>query len=203
MEANQQNLQALRTLDTAANNKHQLPRGSLGKFSGSATNFLEFKKNMESLLSNYSSEDLKLSTLRQQIEGPEKKQILRRIENATSLQNALQILETFYGGFDILLPKLKRNLEELPSSPTFIETETKNIEELLNFLNLLEKHEKTAIISDEFIFTFQHKLGDTRRLQLRDSEISTFCWTERFSHKSFENQSQSIPLYACFYREEV
>ena len=196
-EANQQNLEALRTLDTAANNKHQLPRGSLGKFSGSATNFLEFKKNMESLLSNYSSEDLKLSTLRQQIEGPEKKQILRRIENATSLQNALQILETFYGGFDILLPKLKRNLEELPSSPTFIETETKNIEELLNFLNLLEKHEKTAIISDEFIFTFQHKLGDTRRLQLRDSEISTFAGLKDFLTKALRtnlNLSLSMPV---------
>ena len=116
-QENQQNLQALKELDVKANNKHQLPRGSLGKFAGSATNFLEFRKNMESLLSNYSSEDLKLSTLRQCIEGPEKKQILKRIENSRNLEHAFQILEQFYGCFNILLPKLKRTLEDLPSNP--------------------------------------------------------------------------------------
>ena len=84
------------------------------------------------------------------------------------------MLQPHFGDFSVILPKLKAQLMELPSNPVLRPTESSNVEKLLNFLNLLQKHQKTHIVDDDFLYHFQHKLSDKRMSELRDDGIDNF-----------------------------
>ena len=71
--------------ETALAHRQQLPKAVLQTWDGQASTFQEFKGFMTNMLSYYTDENLKLSTLRKNIEGNQKNKILKRIQNCTSL----------------------------------------------------------------------------------------------------------------------
>ena len=168
--------------ETAQAQRQQLPRAVLQTWDGSYSTFQEFKVFMNSMLDYYSDEGLKLSTLRKNIEGNQRNKILRRIQHCTSLEQALSTLESFYGTFNIQLPQIKKKLENLQNSPN-LDGETKNAESILEFINLLEKHDKTSIINESFINEMQHKLSEIRRKEVSDEGISEYLPFKLFLQK--------------------
>ena len=173
-QVNKENLTNLEKLEKKANNKHQLPKAHLSQWSGDASDFLEFRAVMTEILDNYNDENLKLSTLRAHIVGKDKSIILSRIRNAKNLEDAFIILNTFYGDFDVILPMKRRVLEDLPNNPTFAQTESKSIEAILDYLNLLSKHNKEHLVDSDFVNIMQHKLSLYRKNELRDKMIHKF-----------------------------
>ena len=169
------NLNALAEIEVVGQNQHHLPKGVLPYFeAGENCDYHDFKDQMCRILSKYKLESLKLSTLRSQIRGPKKASILEKFKHATTLQSAFEMLQPHFGDFSVILPKLKAQLMELPSNPVLRPTESSNVEKLLNFLNLLQKHQKTHIVDDDFLYHFQHKLSDKRMSELRDDGIDNF-----------------------------
>ena len=149
------NLNALAEIEVIGQNQHHLPKGVLPCFeAGENCDYHDFKDQMCRILSKYKLESLKLSTLRSQIRGPRKASILEKFKHATSLQSAFEMLQPHFGDFSVILPKLKAQLMELPSNPVLRSTESNNVEKLLNFLNLLQKHQKTHIVDDDFYYLF-------------------------------------------------
>ena len=138
------------------------------------SSFQDWKVHIRKML-KFSDETLNLATLRAHIgDGAEKKTILKRIQNCSSVDGALETLEKFYGTFSIIQPKLKKKLEELPDNPILMETESKNIEEILDYIMKMKKHNMSdKYVDADFINHFQHKLSTDRKKALADNDIET------------------------------
>ena len=174
------NFDALAEIEVVNHNQHHLPRGILPFFEGESSDYHDFKDQICKILSRYQEENLKLSTLRNQIRGPQKASILEKFKHATTLQSAFEMLHPHFGNFSVILPKLKSQLMELPSNPVLRETESQNVSKLLNFLNLLQKHGKQHLVDDDFLYHFQHKLRESRMQELRDENINNFSDFKEF-----------------------
>ena len=153
----------LASLENEAINRQQMPKASLEKWNGDSSNFHDWKVFIRQML-KFKDETLNLATFKAHIaDGPEKQKIMERIENCRSVDDALKILERFYGNFSILQPKLRAKLEQLPDNPVFHETESANIEAILNYLTKMKKHNmEKKYVDQDFINHFQHKLSSAR-----------------------------------------
>ena len=168
------NLRDLSLLEKIASSRHQLPRGALATWTGHSEDFLDFRSQMVNVLQNYEDENTKLNTLKNQIVGKNRDLVHRRIKNARSVTEAFKTLELYYGDYETIIHQKKRALENLVIDPCMTETETNNIEIILQFLDLLQKHDHQHEVNTSFINMIQHRLSHTRKNQLRDEVISGY-----------------------------
>ena len=90
-------------------NQRQLPRGKLMTWDGKISTFLDFKNHMKKMLT-YDIEELNISTLKGQIVGPKKSEILSILYNVTDMEEAWRLLDMEYGDVLIALPSLEPTL---------------------------------------------------------------------------------------------
>ena len=178
----------LASLENEAINRQQMPKASLEKWNGDSSNFHDWKVFIRQML-KFKDETLNLATFKAHIaDGPEKQKIMERIENCRSVDDALKILERFYGNFSILQPKLRAKLEQLPDNPVFHETESANIEAILNYLTKMKKHNmEKKYVDQDFINHFQHKLSSARVREITDNGINTCEGLEEFLYKCLKS----------------
>ena len=89
----------------------QLPRGKLLYWYGEVEGYHDFKLQMLDMLS-YDSEYLNLSTLKDQIKGKDKAHIMNFLFNVEDVPEAFSVLDMHYGRIEIVLPRLKKKLDE-------------------------------------------------------------------------------------------
>ena len=148
--------------------QQQLPRGKMMVWTGNLEDYVDFKRSMLEMLV-YDVEDLNLSTLKNQITGKNKEQILDYICNVEDIQEAFQILDVHYGSIRTIIPKLKRQLNAMRNFPKNKEEENGNIQKILNFWKTMKSHKKEdSIINFEFITEMSNKLGEENKMKVID-----------------------------------
>ena len=84
-------------------NQRQLPRGKLLTWDGKISSFLDFKNHMKKMLT-YDVEELNISTLKGQIVGQRKSEILSILYNVSDMEEAWRLLDMEYGDVLVALP---------------------------------------------------------------------------------------------------
>ena len=149
----------------------QLPRGKLMVWDGSVSQYIDFKTMMKEMLI-YDSESLKLSTLKDCIQGKEKAFIAEMLYNVDSLEEAFQVLDTHYGDIRTVMPRLRAKLDKMPSYPENEEVENKNIQALLTYWQTAKKHNvEKSFVDSYFIQEYSDKLSKLNKKLLITMKI--------------------------------
>ena len=120
----------------------------------------------------YDIEGLNLSTLKSQITGNNKSQILDYISNVEDVAEAFQILDVHYGSIRTIIPKLKKQLNAMKNFPKNREEENSNVQKLLNLYKTMKSHKKeNEIINFEFITEMSNKLSEENKMKCINNEI--------------------------------
>ena len=161
---------------------------------GNLEDYVSFKRSMLEMLV-YDVEDLNLSTLKNQITGKNKEQILDYICNVEDIQEAFQILDVHYGSIRTIIPKLKRQLSTMKNFPKNKEEENTNIQKLLNFYKMMKSHKKEeSIINYKFITEMSNKLSEENKMKVINNEIED-C-TSFIQHIKSIQQNNSAFLWS-------
>ena len=160
-------------------NQRQLPRGKLMTWDGKISTFLDFKNHMKKMLT-YDVEELNISTLKGQIVGPRKSEILSILYNVSDMEEAWRLLDMEYGDVLVALPKLRANLDALPDLPVDEEVEKENIQEILNYCKTAIVNGAKEQIGPLFIQTYREKLSrENRRALVVEKIMTTDLFMER------------------------
>ena len=145
--------------------QRQLPRGKMTKWNGDASSYLDFKNQLSKLLV-YDIEELNISTLKDQIIGPDKSHIHSILHNVTDMAEAWRRLDMEFGDILVVLPKLKEELDALPDLPIDEETEKHNIEKIINYCTTAIINGGKDQLGPLFIQTYREKLSKENRKEL-------------------------------------
>ena len=150
-----------------------MPKGKFMTWDGNVDTFFPFKNHMIPLL-NYDIKELNISTLKGQIVGPKKKEILSVLHNVTDIDEAWRLLEMNYGDILVVLPVLRAKLDGLPDLPADEEIEKDSIQEILNYCRTAIVYGAKDQIGPLFIQTYREKLSrENRRILVAEKIITT------------------------------
>ena len=150
-----------------------MPKGKFMTWDGNVDTFFPFKNHMVPLL-NYDIKELNISTLKGQIVGPKKKEILSVLHNVTDIDEAWRLLEMNYGDILVVLPVLRAKLDGLPDLPADEEIEKDSIQEILNYCRTAIVYGAKDQIGPLFIQTYREKLSrENRRILVAEKIITT------------------------------
>ena len=171
--------------------QRQLPRGKMMKWNGEVSSYLDFKNQLSKMLV-YDIEELNVSTLKDQIIGPEKNHIHSILHNVTDMAEAWRRLDMEFGDILVVLPKLKEELDALPDLPTDEGVEKDNIEKIINYCTTAIVNGGKDQLGPLFIQTYREKLSKENRKELVAENILD---TDRFLNKI--ESFKTIALKIC------
>ena len=148
------------------------PKGTLMTWDGNVDTFFPFKNHMVPLL-DYEIKELNISTLKGQIVGPKRKEILSVLHNVTDVGEAWRLLEMNYGDILVVLPVLRAKLDGLPDLPTDEKIEKDSIQDILNYCRTAILYGAKDQIGPLFIQTYREKLSRENRKTLVAEKIMT------------------------------
>ena len=171
-------------------NQRQLPRGKLMTWNGEVDSFLDFRNQMKKML-NYDIEELNLSTLKGQIVGPLKAEVLSILYNVKDMKEAWRLLDMEYGDVLVVLPRLRAKLDALPDLPVEEEVEKDSIQEILNYCKTAIMNGAKEQLGPMFIQTYREKLSRENRRILVKEKVMT---TDEFIEKLEEFKSTALTI---------
>ena len=156
--------------DVLVERRKMIPKAKFMFWNGDRRTYSDFRKTMKELC-NYGNDDLDLQTLKQQIQS---KEVLKCLFNVKDLNQAFEILDRKYGNIMLMLPELKKDLDDqLENLPKHRGVESNQIQDILNVIQTLDKHGMKDAIDLSFIQLFRNKLREHNREKLMVRGVKT------------------------------
>ena len=146
----------------------ELPQPSFPVFNvDHPADYLDFQLAMQSHLSALTSEKLKLSTLKQKIQGSQSEKVKQDLVGVETLEEAFRVLSRRFGSLDRILPERLDKIRLLTAPKDFeIAKEVSNTAVILTYLRIVLQHNATQHCNGVFIMLAASKLRERSGLEL-------------------------------------